>query len=158
MSVEHESAMKSLHLSWEDIFEDAQKLSKKLETAGTWKGMVTVTRGGLIPAGLIARFLDIRFIETLSVSSYDGQVRGDAEVIKPIHAEEVGDGEGWLVIDDLVDSGNTARLIRKMLPKAVIATLYAKPQGMGDVDHFIRETSQDTWIFYPWDGKDGVFD
>ena len=56
-----------------------------------------------------------------------------------------------LVIDDLVDTGKTARLVRDMVPKAHYATLYAKPAGRPLVDTFITEVSQDTWILFPWD-------
>ena len=58
---------------------------------------------------------------------------------------------GWLIIDDLVDTGDTARAVRKMLPKAHFATVYAKPAGRPLVDTYITEVSQDTWIFFPWD-------
>ena len=60
-------------------------------------------------------------------------------------------GDGWLIIDDLVDTGKTARVVRKMLPKAHFACVYAKPLGKPLVDSYITEVSQDTWIFFPWD-------
>jgi xanthine phosphoribosyltransferase len=56
-----------------------------------------------------------------------------------------------LIVDDLVDTGRTAKLVREMLPKAHFATVYAKPMGRPQVDTFITEVSQDTWIFFPWD-------
>ena len=60
-------------------------------------------------------------------------------------------GKGLLVIDDLVDTGKTARVVRDMLPNAHFATVYAKPLGRPLVDTFITEVSQDTWIYFPWD-------
>ena len=74
---------------------------------------------------------------------------GGEEVLKAIE----GDGDGWLVVDDLVDTGNTATIIRNMLPKAHFATLYSKPAGKPLVDTFITEVSQDTWILFPWDSE-----
>ncbi|MFN7633549.1 MAG: phosphoribosyltransferase family protein, partial [Acetobacteraceae bacterium] len=62
-----------------------------------------------------------------------------------------GDGTGILIIDDLVDSGRTLELVRQMYPRAHFATVYAKPKGRAQVDTFITEVSQDTWIFFPWD-------
>ena len=59
--------------------------------------------------------------------------------------------EGCLIIDDLVDTGKTAKVVRKMLPKAHFAAVYAKPEGRAYVDTFITEVSQDTWIYFPWD-------
>ena len=62
-----------------------------------------------------------------------------------------GTGKGLLIVDDLVDTGKTAALVRQMLPDAHFATVYAKPKGRPLVDTFITEVSQDTWIFFPWD-------
>jgi hypothetical protein len=88
-------------------------------------------------------------IETVSVVTYDEEKRGEPRVVKP--AAAAGDGEGWLLIDDLVDTGTTARLVRGILPRAHFATVYAKPAGRPLVDTFITEVSQDTWILFPWD-------
>ena len=62
-----------------------------------------------------------------------------------------GDGTGLLIIDDLVDTGRTAKTVRELLPKAHFATIYAKPSGRPLVDTYITEVSQDTWIYLPWD-------
>ena len=56
-----------------------------------------------------------------------------------------------LIVDDLVDTGRTAAIVRGMLPRAHFATVYAKPQGRPLVDTFVTEVSQDTWIYFPWD-------
>ena len=56
-----------------------------------------------------------------------------------------------LIVDDLVDTGATAKAVRAMLPKAHFATVYAKPEGRPMVDTFVTEVSQDTWIYLPWD-------
>ena len=55
------------------------------------------------------------------------------------------------MIDDLVDTGTTARVVRGLLPKAHFATVYAKPAGREVVEDFVTEVSQDTWILFPWD-------
>ncbi len=60
-------------------------------------------------------------------------------------------GAGVLVVDDLVDTGATAKLVRELLPRAHFATVYAKPLGRPLVDTFVTEVSQDTWIYFPWD-------
>ncbi len=118
--------------------------------------MVCITRGGLVPAGIVARELDIRIIETVCVASYhDYKSQGPLKVLKGV-AKEVaalggGDGKGVLIVDDLVDTGRTAKIVREILPKAHFATVYAKPMGRPLVDTFITEVSQDTWIYFPWD-------
>jgi len=114
---------------------------------GPWRGIIGVARGGLVPAAVIARELDIRLVDTVCVTSYDHQTRGDVNVLK----EPSGTGEGWLVIDDLAHTGNTFKVIRALVPDAHFATVYAKPEGRSMVDSFVTEVSQDTWIHFPWD-------
>ncbi len=135
-------------VTWEQLQRDCRALSWRLMERGPWKGIYAITRGGLVPAAIIARELDIRLIDTVCISSYDWQSRGEASMLKERPA---GDGEGWLLIDDLVDTGRTARIVREMLPRAHFATVYAKPEGRPLVDTFITEVSQDTWILFPWD-------
>jgi xanthine phosphoribosyltransferase len=72
------------------------------------------------------------------------------ELLKGTEAER-DRGKGWLIVDDLVDTGVTARTVRALLPEAHFATVYAKPAGRPTVDSYITEVSQDTWILFPWD-------
>ena len=111
--------------------------------------IVAVTRGGLVPAAVVARELEIRLIDTLCITSYDEFKQGRLTVLKTAAAADKG--KGWLIIDDLVDTGRTAQEVRKLLPEAHFATVYAKPAGRPLVDTFIMEVSQDTWILFPWD-------
>ena len=146
---------KGFHVSWDQIHRDARALAWRLDGRGPddgrWKAIVAITRGGMAPAMIVARELDVRTVDTISVQSYHHQDQGEATVLKSPDAEIMGDGTGILVVDDLVDSGRTLELVRKMYPKAHFATVYAKPKGEPMVDTFITGVSQDTWIFFPWD-------
>ncbi|ACU91309.1 xanthine phosphoribosyltransferase [Desulfomicrobium apsheronum] len=135
-------------ISWDQLHRDAKALSWRLLDKDFFNGIIAVTRGGLVPAAIIARELDIRLVDTICVSSYDWKnQKGEVKLLKGIE----GNGEGWLIIDDLVDTGRTAKLIRELLPKAHFASVYAKPAGRPLVDTFVTEVSQDTWILFPWD-------
>ncbi len=147
---------KGFHVSWDQIHRDARALAWRLDGQGpgedgAWRAVVAITRGGMAPAMIVARELDIRMVDTVSVKSYQHQTQSEPEVIKQPDMEMVGDGTGVLVIDDLVDTGRTLEAVRDLMPKAHIATVYAKPMGRPMVDTFITEVSQDTWIFFPWD-------
>ena len=142
-----ETSKRYYPVSWEQLHRDAKALAWRLAENGPFQGIVAITRGGLVPAHIIARELDVRVIDTVCVSSYDDESQRDAQVLKPVS----GDGAGWLIVDDLVDTGKTGRIVREMLPKAHFATVYAKPAGRPMVDTFITEVSQDTWILFPWD-------
>ncbi|SNB54421.1 xanthine phosphoribosyltransferase [Arboricoccus pini] len=136
-------------VSWDQLHRDAKALAWRLAEKGPFTGIVAVTRGGLVPAHIIARELDIRLIDTIGISSYDDTQQREMVVLK----DKEGDGAGWLVIDDLVDTGKTGRVIREKLPQAHFATVYAKPSGRAVVDTFVTEVSQDTWILFPWDSE-----
>ena len=147
---------KGFHISWDQMHRDSRALAWRLDNqgpgeGGAWKAIVAITRGGMVPACIIARELNVRVVDTISVKSYDNQSQAEASVLKAPAADVVGDGEGILVIDDLVDSGKTLEVVRALYPKAHFATVYAKPKGRPLVDTFITEVSQDTWIFFPWD-------
>jgi xanthine phosphoribosyltransferase len=141
-------------ISWAELHRDTRYLCHELIKKGQWKGIIAIARGGLIPAALIARELDIRIIDTICAVSYDvatagaaATVQGDVQILKGVP----GDGEGYLLVDDLVDTGGTARIVRKLLPKAFFATIYAKPKGKDVVDLFVKEFKQNKWIHFPWD-------
>ena len=151
---------KGFHISWDQIHRDSRALAWRLDGQGpddgAWRAVVAITRGGMAPAMIVSRELDIRTVDTISVKSYHAggckaDQQSEAQVLKSPDATLMGDGEGVLIIDDLVDSGKTLELVRQMYPKAHFATVYAKPKGRPQVDTFITEVSQDTWIFFPWD-------
>jgi xanthine phosphoribosyltransferase len=145
---------KAFPVSWDQFHRDARALAWRLNSAGPFTALVGITRGGLVPAAIVARELGLRVIETVCIESYnDDKTQGQLRVLKGVSdaVAKLGDGKGVLVVDDLVDTGATARLVRDMLPHAHFATVYAKPLGRPLVDTFITEVSQDTWIYFPWD-------
>ncbi len=138
---------KDFIVTWDEFHRDAKALAWKLLNIKEFKGVVCITRGGMTASQIIARELEIRMIETFCISTYDDQTIGEPQILR----KPEGDGQGLLVIDDLVDTGTTIKLVKEYLPKAYIATVYAKPEGKRLVDTFITEVSQDTWIRLPWD-------
>ena len=147
------SFSKSFPVTWEELHRTSKALAWRLTEVCSFDGIVAITRGGLVPAAVVARELNIRTIDTISVASYgvDGsdKARGAIRLMKT--SEVAGDGARWLIVDDLVDTGETAKAVRALLPKAHFATVYAKPCGRPLVDTFVTEVSQDTWIYFPWD-------
>ena len=149
-------AKKAFPVSWDQFHRDARALAWRLAEAGPFSAIVCITRGGLVPAAIVARELDLRLIKTVCVTSYQAPNKpGEIGVLKGV-AETIGKlggagGKGVLIIDDLVDTGQTAKMVRELLPAAHFAAVYAKPMGRPMVDTFITEVSQDTWIYFPWD-------
>jgi len=154
---------KAFPVSWDQFHRDARALAWRLTDAGPFEAIVAITRGGLVAAAIVARELNLRLIETVCVESYGAENQasgpetrqGELRVLKGV-ADSVarigrGQGDRVLIVDDLVDTGKTAQIVRALLPKAHFATVYAKPMGRPLVDTFITEVSQDTWIHFPWD-------
>jgi xanthine phosphoribosyltransferase len=145
---------KSFPVTWDQFHRDSRALAWRLMGQGSFDAVVAIARGGLVPAAIVARELNIRVVESVSVKSYDYKVQGSVQVLKPMSGQILDlakNGGKVLIVDDLVDTGATARIVRDMLPGAHFATVYAKPKGREMVDTFITEVSQDTWIFFPWD-------
>jgi xanthine phosphoribosyltransferase len=143
-------------VSWDQFHRDTKALAWRLADREPFAGIVAITRGGLVPAAIVARELDVRLIDTVCTVSYrrGGEApvqsaRALPEVLKGVARPEAN----WLLIDDLVDTGGTANVVRAMLPNAHFATVYAKPEGRRLVDTFVTEVSQDTWILFPWDSE-----
>jgi len=149
-----QTSQKSFPVTWDQFHRDSRALAWRLQGAGPFDAVVAIARGGLVPATIVARELNIRVVESVAVKSYDHQNQGEVRVLKAIAPEILARAKAGgkiLIVDDLVDTGATARVVREMLPGAHFATVYAKPKGRDMVDTFITEVSQDTWIFFPWD-------
>jgi len=154
-----ELAPKAYPVSWDQFHRDSKALAWRLSDLskknGEWEAIIAITRGGLVPAAIIARELGVRKIETVCIASYhEYKDQGNLIVLKNISDEILksgNNGKNILVIDDLTDTGATAIKVREMLPNAHFATVYAKPSGKPTVDTYVTEVSQDTWIYFPWD-------
>ena len=144
---------KAFPVSWEQFHRDARALTWRLSGYGPFEAVVSVTRGGMVPAAIVARELGVLVIDTVCISSYDYGKQNEIKVLKSVDKKlrEDDGGAKVLIVDDLVDTGATAKAVREILPKAHFATVYAKPAGRPLVDTFVTEVSQDTWIYLPWD-------
>lgn len=152
--VEERLPEKAFPVSWDQFHRDCRALAWRLSGAGPFDAIVSITRGGLVPSAIVARELDVRVIDTICIVSY-GQFKqlDTLTILKDVEdklLERVAQ-EKLLIVDDLVDTGKTAELVRQKLPDAHFATVYAKPKGRPLVDTYVTEVSQDTWIYFPWD-------
>lgn len=139
---------KEFYVSWEDMHRTTRHLAKMLLDEGRkYNSILAVSRGGLVPAAILARELNIRLVDTICISSYNHDEQGELAIIKDV----LNDAEDVLIVDDLVDTGNTAKVIREKFPKARFVTVYAKPKGKPLVDMYVTDINQDTWIHLPWD-------
>ena len=147
------SSVKQFPVSWEQLHRDAKALAWRLADLGPWSRVIAVTRGGMVPACVVARELEVRLVDTVCAVSYDYMVQGNLQILKAPEDTDGANGEDGrtVVVDDLADTGTTLAALRVRYPHAHFATVYVKPAGQPMVDTFITKVSQDTWIHLPWD-------
>jgi len=129
MHKNEKSYQRNFPVNWEQFHRDSRVLAwRLLDTKKKWDRIIAVARGGLILAAIIARELDIYYVDTVCISSYTLEHQGELSILKKV--TEFKDGEDrYLIIDDLVDTGKTGKAVRDMIPGAYFATVYAKPDG-----------------------------
>src|SRR5262245_58591479 len=113
---------KAFPVSWDQFHRDARALVWRLAGVGPFQAIVCVTRGGLVPAAIVARELGIRLIETVCVASYSHVTQGELKVLKGVADSVVGigggRGKGVLIVDELVATGQTGTGVRALLAEA----------------------------------------
>ena len=142
-----------IKLSWEDVDECVVRLANRVRPVIKEKHITklcAITRGGMFPAALLARELDLRYIDTICVRSYDGVESKDVKILKIFD----GTGEDFLIVDEIVETGNTIEAIRKHLPAATFATVFATAEGKKHVDFYEETKADDDWIMFPWEKYD----
>jgi xanthine phosphoribosyltransferase len=136
------------YLSWDAVHRDTITLAHQIKDKGSWKKIVAVTRGGLIPTAILVQYLDIRLIDTVCIATYSAKNQpGRAEIFKTLYDES----DQILVVDDLVDTGKTFEVLRGFLPQATYVSLYYKPKGKQWLDFAVKMIAQDVWVVFPWE-------
>lgn len=136
----------TLYITWSGFHQATARLAQRLAMRGPWSAILAVTRGGLIPAGVLAQQLGVRYVDTICAVSYQDRIQGELEFLK-IPAEIP---QKLLIVDDIVDSGRTAQAIRKKFPRSYCVSIYAKPNGLAFVDDFEQRLGQEVWVEFPW--------
>ena len=142
-------------ITWHGLALDCGVLAEKLMNQGIinsqTKGIIALARGGLTVAQLLGNYLNIRRIETMSVVGYEGTRQLETQTLNGTPSPDIGDGTGWVVVDDLVDTGRSYRFVKTLLPAARFVALYAKTDGQKDAELTVKTFAQDTWLDFPWE-------
>lgn len=144
--------MNKHYISWEEIQNWSNIIAEKIATDCadiSQMTLVAVSRGGLVPAQLIAYKLNIRDIRVMKLISYDNEnKRGET---KDISTDRLFDGDDVYFIDDLADSGETVRYLRSRFPQARQCTLITKDCCNENPDLTAVNLPGDAWLVFPWD-------
>lgn len=138
-----------LYITWDDYLWDCRTLVKRIqENAQPFNGIVAIARGGLVTAGIIAPLLDIRIVESLCLQSYSEE--GKRGQMIQHNLTSLARTKGFLVIDDLVDSGHTINYTSN-LGLFDSAVLYRKSNTEFEPTFYARELPAEKWIVFPWE-------
>lgn len=155
MSDPTEKYKEDKYVTWDDVQSHCRALARKiLAMDKQFKKMLVITRGGMFPAGILARELEIRQIENICIDTYDSQNIKTPTLLKAPSDEFRRD---VLVIDDLADTGATLNMVKNMVEDSLVITIFAKPAGESLVDLFHERVAQHVWVRFPWDTENGKF-
>ena len=144
--------MEKLYYSYDLFKKDAQILVDKCRDFNP-EVLLAVARGGLTLSHLMAQALDMRNLYTLNSIHYEGELK--LETFNIFNIPDLSSAKKVLIVDDIVDSGETMREILKVLkekfPKVEfkLATLFYKNTALIKPDFSVREANE--WIDFFWE-------
>lgn len=140
-------------VTWDDVQDHCRSLAQRiLDTDKKFDKILAITRGGMFPAGILARELEIRHVESICIDTYDAQNIKTPKLLKSASPEYLKD---VLVVDDLSDKGVTLKMVRGMTVNPLVVTIFVKPAGESLVDLFHDRVEQNVWVRFPWDTEKG---
>ncbi len=147
------NAIPKIFISWEEIHEDIKNLAKMIEKdMPNIEGIVLISRGGFVPAGILSYELDVKRCDVLSVVSYEDYSQKDLQVLKLPEDAMKTKGKNWVVVDELLDGGTTVQFAREILPESNIYVVYSKiKEKPSYLNGYVRHTPANAWINLPWD-------
>ena len=152
---------KAFPVSWDQFHRDARALAWRLSgSRQDWRAVVCITRGGMVPAGMMAYHLKLRNILVAAVEFYSGVARrAQQPTFLQFPADPFISGKRILIVDDIWDSGKTIMAVKERVRAAggtpITAVLHYKPTAsmFEDRPDFYVETTS-AWIVYPWETPD----
>jgi hypoxanthine phosphoribosyltransferase len=150
--------MDKTYISWDQFYKDIDNLSMLIALKKKPDAIVAIGRGGLIPATILSYNLNIKVVQNFQIESYEGQTKTGTHKLWQNPSDyfvSTFKNKNVLVVDDLADSGNTLRLVKRFFEYRDIdlqfVTLYTKKGTAFTPDVSIREYSTEEWIVFPWE-------
>ncbi len=142
-------------LDWDDLYWDVHELARKIRESGYRPEMlVAVARGGWVIGRLLSDFLSVHEVAGLTIRFYRdiGETEEKPRIIQPLR--EAASGKKVLIVDDIVDSGETMKLaVKHVLEKGAVevrtAAPYLKPWSMYKPDYYVRVV--EGWVVFPYE-------
>ena len=149
--------MANVYLTWQDVEELISRVVMQLNTP--YDSLLLITRGGIIPGGMIAEALKMKDVLTASVIfGQDTSVRAEMSWprFQQFPMDNLLEGRKILVVDNMWDRGRTIVTVTSRIQAAggypETAVLHWKQNRSlfkdDEPDYYAAIT--DDWIYYPW--------
>ncbi|MBI2082433.1 MAG: hypothetical protein HYT76_02590 [Deltaproteobacteria bacterium] len=134
-------------VNWEDFIKELKCLAGKIEEAPDL--IVGISRGGLVPARLLATYLKVKDLHCLSVRKIGGERKVVTEITDDIRGKRI------LLVEDMLETGKSLIVAKKHLEsKAALvktACLYTMPVSEIEPDFFLRQVKEIEK--FPWESE-----
>lgn len=150
------------YCTWDEIHNTCDDLTDKIKSNFTLDDdfiVVGIGQGGLIPATIIAKALNIKTLVNFGIATrwdQDNKIRNYPNVYQDWHFENP---DKFIIIDDILDTGNTFSFVDMLIKKAYIpdesviyGTLHYKPTNKFTPNNYVYSVECGSeWIVYPWE-------
>lgn len=141
------------YIGWSEYGNLAEALAEKVRaTKKKFDLVVGIARGGIPVAMVVSDHLDVR-IDFVNVKSYNDIGKRTPPRIVSTLTENI-EGKDILLVDDLVDQGDTMAFLKRYLMemkprKLESAVLFKKPWSKTEPDYYLESVSE--WIVFPFE-------
>lgn len=134
------------YIDYKKIHSRFQNSAELISKLNNFEKIIVITRGGMGVASILSQYIKTRWFDTLCIASYtDQKQQSELQTIKVNESKEK-----VLLVDDIVDTGDTIIEAKKYFPNSEVFCLHYKPKKTKIVpEYFLWET--DKWIVYPWE-------
>ena len=142
--------MEKHYYPYEDFLADTIDLTEKIDW--TFDSIIAIARGGMTLAHLLGEYYDIREVYSINTIGYEDTTK--LESVKVFNVPELNEAKSVLIVDDIVDSGDTLievlKVLRQMYPAVIFktASLFYKKSAKIAPDWYVQEA--DKWIEFFW--------
>jgi hypothetical protein len=153
--------MDKIYFSWDDVSRLLDRVVPQV--SGHFDALVAITRGGIIPGGLLSERLQIRQVFIASVYFFHDEEQAlDWPIFLQFPEDNLLHGKRILVVDDIWDKGITITNVRERILQAggepIMLVLHYRPLSSVTPpelrpDIFGEET--ENYIVYPWEAERG---
>jgi hypoxanthine phosphoribosyltransferase len=141
------------YISWSEYGNLAEALAEKVRANGKKYDLVIgIARGGIPVAMVVSDHLNVK-IDFVNVKSYNDIGKRTPPKILSTLTETV-EGKDVLLVDDLVDQGDTMAYLKRYLgdqkPKILeTAVMFKKPWSKTEPDYYLESVTE--WIVFPFE-------